>query len=184
MEAIDLESRCVADSQVQFSIVLGIFRKSRTFGLWGYRYSNLGGVTVNRVEATRLLSNLFQLVLDDDHSGMQPFRFLPIFTDEPSIGTLKHVTRWSAFLFKLPLSDTVLLAFRGTDNPEEWLTDFDQSPSPLPEDIYAGSHKISVHRGFLNLYLRLRNQIFAGLQSLKPKSILIAGHSLGASLAS
>jgi len=143
-------------------------------------------VAENRRSVDHVLAdfNKFQLVLDDDHSAMQPFRFLPIFTDEPSIGTLKHVTRWSAFLFKLPLSDTVLLAFRGTDNPKEWLTGFDQSPSPLPEDIYAGSHKISVHRGFLNLYLRLRNQIFAGLQSLKPKSILIAGHSLGASLAS
>ena len=54
--------------QAQFSTVLYIIRKSRTFRLWGFRYSNLGGVTVNWIEGTKLLYSHYVSLFSSDHA--------------------------------------------------------------------------------------------------------------------
>jgi predicted lipase len=78
----------------------------------------------------------------------------------------------------------LIIAFRGTQQSKDWLTDFNAFHTVFP---YGNKDtKIQVHRGFMNAYLKVRPKIHKYVsmlnKSLKFEAI-IAGHSLGGALA-
>jgi endonuclease G len=73
--------------------------------------------------------------------------------------------------------DVVLIAFRGTESIGDWLGNIDVLPTARP---YG-----SVHRGFLNAYLLVEQEVLAAIQQIAPANprLWITGHSLGGALA-
>lgn len=83
-----------------------------------------------------------------------------------------------------------LLAFRGTDNWENWLQDLQYSPQ-LPSK-YEHCEGCKVHGGFQDIWKSLRPQVTAALgqvgcpwlyNSKSPYNLYITGHSMGAAVA-
>ncbi|CAE8605436.1 unnamed protein product, partial [Polarella glacialis] len=85
-------------------------------------------------------------------------------------------------------SAVVELAFRGSESPANWLTNFTADL----EKSQVGDSRGHVHRGFQSAYLALRSGLLAqvniSLAALRtsleaPVLVLVTGHSLGAALA-
>ncbi len=76
---------------------------------------------------------------------------------------------------------TVIVSFRGTETPEDWLKDFDSLAVPFP-DIPTGG---LVHQGFDAVYQTIRDSVIAGVDAAKVNaaSMWITGHSLGGAIA-
>jgi predicted lipase len=73
----------------------------------------------------------------------------------------------------------VYLVFRGTMTITEWIRDFSMRLTPYPYGPFG-----KVHDGFIQTYNIFRKSILDGLKSVGPrKNLFIAGHSLGAALA-
>jgi triacylglycerol lipase len=73
----------------------------------------------------------------------------------------------------------VFLIFRGTMTTEEWIRDFSMRLTAYPYGMDGG-----VHEGFVRLYEVFRRSIQEGLGRIESrKKLYIAGHSLGAALA-
>ncbi len=74
---------------------------------------------------------------------------------------------------------TVMVSFRGTETPEEWLADFEALPKSC--DIGTGT----VHEGFQKVYETIQASAMAGLRGIIADGdhVLVTGHSLGAALA-
>ena len=73
----------------------------------------------------------------------------------------------------------VFLIFRGTMTVSEWLNDYSVSLTPYPYGAFG-----NVHSGFIKTYGIFRKTIHDALSGLGPeKRLYIAGHSLGAALA-
>ena len=71
-----------------------------------------------------------------------------------------------------------LLAFRGTDNPENWLTDF--QATQITDPAYTGK----VHCGFARALQGIWQQLTAMLPAASVgRPLWVTGHSLGAGLA-
>eukprot|EP00475_Leptophrys_vorax_P032549 TRINITY_DN5035_c0_g1_i3.p1 TRINITY_DN5035_c0_g1~~TRINITY_DN5035_c0_g1_i3.p1 ORF type:complete len:487 (+),score=125.90 TRINITY_DN5035_c0_g1_i3:1099-2559(+) len=126
-----------------------------------------------------------QLIIDPIE-GKAPFRFMPLITFE-ELFHLKYfgwTTAWFGIVSRIPIPGFVVVVFRGTLSPTEWIYDADLLSVPLPAEMGGAKYpQARVHQGFLQLYLGLRSMIIDGMDSYEPKGIIITGHSLGSSLA-
>lgn len=74
---------------------------------------------------------------------------------------------------------TLYLVFRGTKTPQEWVANLTATEKEYVLDGYG-----TVHAGFLEVYSGLRAQVAAAVAAAgEPGRVLVAGHSLGAALA-
>lgn len=85
-------------------------------------------------------------------------------------------------------SDCIVIAFRGTEKKsDDILTDVDLLQDKWPISTDSGDRVLSVHGGFLEGYLNVKEQVMQVVQQLleeNPKrSIWLTGHSLGGALA-
>ena len=75
--------------------------------------------------------------------------------------------------------DALFLILRGTQTVKEWIRNFSISLSDYPIEGYG-----RVHGGFLETYQALRADIMSALSAIDPNvALYVAGHSLGAALA-
>ena len=92
-------------------------------------------------------------------------------------------------------SDILFIAFRGTMKLEEWFKDLSYSQNNFiqPEKKSSMNQQKAIflrnvenppkiHGGFLEVYFNLREKLLAKIDELKPKQIIITGHSLGAAI--
>ncbi len=78
--------------------------------------------------------------------------------------------------------DLLHIAFRGTDSPKDWLTDFSFWKKKIPYQNYAS--RIRVHAGFIDAYKNegIRGRIHSYL-TRDIRRVRLTGHSYGAALA-
>jgi hypothetical protein len=73
--------------------------------------------------------------------------------------------------------DEMIIAFRGSDNTSNWVNNLDFLQTSIDQEGFK------LHKGFYESYLSIKDQIISNLQTKKPKSIRLTGHSLGGALA-
>ena len=74
----------------------------------------------------------------------------------------------------------LVIAFRGTQTPADWLKDLDFVPAPYLPLPGRGT----VHQGFQQVYYAVRGSILAYLKAnMDATELLVVGHSLGGALA-
>jgi triacylglycerol lipase len=85
------------------------------------------------------------------------------------------------FVGRNDTTQTVIVSFRGTETPEDWLKDFDSLAVPFPDIPLSGL----VHQGFDAVYQTIRDSVIAGVDAAKVNatSMWITGHSLGGAIA-
>jgi triacylglycerol lipase len=84
------------------------------------------------------------------------------------------------FGFILEADDNIVIAFRGTSSPFDWMADMIARQQKYPFVRNAGW----THEGFTAIYRSARKQIFTILNRLpEHKKLYITGHSLGGALA-
>ena len=98
----------------------------------------------------------------------------------------EHIYRQSgqphqAWLGRLPDEEVTVIAFRGTEGvAQDWLTDADIRREDNPWLDNNGR----IHRGFLDSYQSIANEVLQGLTNLGHSGdIWLCGHSLGGALA-
>ena len=89
--------------------------------------------------------------------------------------------------------DIAYIAFRGTMDTQEWMQNFTYRQTPFPKSnkmkqqhaLFLNNSKNSpnIHSGFLEVYNNFRNNLIDKIKQLKPKQVLIGGHSLGGAIA-
>lgn len=80
-----------------------------------------------------------------------------------------------------PTTSTGFICFRGTKKGTEWVDDFKGIPAPFKE---LGAQVPWVHLGFLEVWRLARESVLEGLTKLpQVDRLLVAGHSLGSSVA-
>ena len=92
IETIELEATCPNRWCHRHSSVL-YFTSSGNFRLWCFRYSNLGGVTVNRIEGTRLLYSHYVSLFSRDHSLVLQHSYCKTLRGKFGPGTCKTPVR-------------------------------------------------------------------------------------------
>ena len=95
----------------------------------------------------------------------------------PALGFEHHVTvvQGSAKAVVLILGDEAVVAFQGTDDACDWLTNLDANLAAPPDD--------PVHRGFLKAYRSVAGQVHDALREHDIRHVWITGHSLGGAMA-
>jgi triacylglycerol lipase len=88
--------------------------------------------------------------------------------------------RGFGWLFQNTQDHVVVISFRGTVSPDDRLHDFDALPTayaPIPN--YG-----TVHKGFQEVYMVVRDSVFAQLQAANQgyTRLVVIGHSLGAAV--
>lgn len=73
------------------------------------------------------------------------------------------------------VTETALIAIRGTQDVEDWIHDVDALP-------VFGAVGL-VHQGFRDAYAAIRSSILDAITGIKPKRVWVVGHSLGGALA-
>ena len=95
-------------------------------------------------------------------------------------------TQTAAYVGWEAATGTIIVSFRGTVTPLEWLEDFDLTLVPLPASLNASCPACLVAQGFFYLaYYGLRGQMHAAIARMPSPAapIALTGHSLGAILA-
>lgn len=89
------------------------------------------------------------------------------------------------------VNSVMYLLFRGTQTESEWQADFEVEQLPLPLSIFDplnGNTALltgaMVHQGFLTLFLQFVNKLTSIVEGTVEPTLIVAGHSLGAALAS
>ncbi|WP_262749801.1 lipase family protein [Enterobacter quasiroggenkampii] len=90
----------------------------------------------------------------------------------------------STQLFYVENADYVIVAWRGTQEVPDWISDGWYSPQPCPAELAKAGH---IHGGFLEAYQLAKERFgddFDGIRDLlnRGKKLFIAGHSLGGAL--
>ena len=89
-----------------------------------------------------------------------------------------------AFTLTLPKKVTIV-AFRGTANLRNWITNLRVDPTDMPDAILPDYKKpITVHEGFLKATQKVQHNINKYLQKQQPKEVYFTGHSLGGGVSS
>lgn len=85
------------------------------------------------------------------------------------------------FVGRNDATQTMIVSFRGTETPEDWLKDFDSLAVPFGDINGSGL----IHQGFAAVYLTIRNSVIAGVDAAKVNatSMWVTGHSLGGAVA-
>jgi triacylglycerol lipase len=95
---------------------------------------------------------------------------------------------------------TLFIIFRGTINIGEWMQDFDVSQKSYTLPIIKNSTKnknnniqsmfslspgniVKIHSGFIDVYTKFRLELLNKVKIIKPSTIIVSGHSLGAAVA-
>ncbi len=71
--------------------------------------------------------------------------------------------------------EVMVIAFRGTDDPEDWIQNLNQ--------YHHKSEDGAIHAGFAMCYSTMRTELAALIKEKSPKYLWITGHSLGGALA-
>lgn len=79
-------------------------------------------------------------------------------------------------------ANTLVIAFRGSQQPKDWVNDFDGWHTVIPYGNFESD--IRVHQGFLKCYKSVRDEILCYIEAKKDKikNIYVTGHSLGGAL--
>jgi triacylglycerol lipase len=88
--------------------------------------------------------------------------------------------------------NTAWIVYRGTYNHYEWNKDFDYKQRILPKNrnknnqikLFLPNTNINpyIHEGFLKIYNKSRKNLLKYINIIKPKKIIVTGHSLGAAI--
>jgi predicted lipase len=82
------------------------------------------------------------------------------------------------------MPNTLVVVFRGTQEPEDFLTDIDIRKQIIGHEVYDGELlDAEVHTGFNKAYEAISKDIAGWIHTKSKKKIIIAGHSLGGALA-
>jgi len=91
-----------------------------------------------------------------------------------------YADKTESFGFVLTSELASILAFRGSDSAEDWVSDFIAQQVVYRPVRNAGQ----THKGFTDIYMSARDEIFSLLEPLdESKPLFITGHSLGGALA-
>jgi hypothetical protein len=103
-----------------------------------------------------------------------------------------ETTGGQGFVGYLPSSNVVVVAFRGSDDTQNWIFDFDTFFTDYPNadcTVFNGGAQCKVHQGFHDVYGTVKDVVLAQTATLMVKygssspGILVTGHSLGAAVA-
>ena len=81
----------------------------------------------------------------------------------------------SMAVFVVSSEDVTVIAFRGTDDPADWLANLNVLSVATPHG--------EMHKGFADAYRTLKAPILDSLRENPPKRLWVTGHSLGGALA-
>ena len=86
-----------------------------------------------------------------------------------------HCSETDTHCFIFELSEAIVVAFQGTKDIRQWITDADFDYDHTPHG--------KVHAGFWEAWQSIRRAVVSKLLTLSQKPIFITGHSLGGALA-
>ncbi len=88
----------------------------------------------------------------------------------------------SCLILKRRSTEELIILFKGTKSAFELQKDFDYVSTPLPKEWSNVDSEISVHRGFLDLYIPIRDRILSVVDNFLFSNVYVCGHSLGGAL--
>lgn len=134
-------------------------------------------------ELSRLILEAYQLYYNSKVGQAMP-QLLELESGAYQVTSILHakvlpLSRYKVFGFVATRGDCAYLIFRGTESVSEWVGD----SRFLQVEFIKGWGK--VHKGFHRIYDTCSGELMAALSNLGPeiKRICLAGHSLGAALA-
>jgi len=110
----------------------------------------------------------------------------PGFTDQYRIEGINPITgnlTMYAYIFWNVSLKQAVISFTGTTSVAEWESDFQYQQIP-PDALNGYEDGVLVHKGFYNIYLSIRNQLWNWWDEnhFWVKNLYITGHSLGGAL--
>lgn len=95
--------------------------------------------------------------------------------------TATTATDTQAALLLVPATGTLYIVFRGSNQPIDWINNFQ-----LRQQIYPygdGNSEVKFHRGFMAAYFAVRSAVLSACEAVEVRQIISTGHSLGGALA-
>ena len=129
------------------------------------------------------LSNKYKhfRIIEDDKTDTQGFAFVEHGPNICSSVWDNLCSNVCANSYKNINTTNLFIAFRGSQQPRDWITDFNAWHMTVPYDNYNSD--IRVHEGFVTAYKSVRRQVHDLINDFNPDNIIVCGHSLGGSLA-